>query len=210
MRTIYSVDASMDVAREVASASISIPVKEAWNSASTTCIETGAGVVEGPGVGCRGWVRPVGSDVFPSPGQPQASAAGREDDRRSRSTLDIPPRLGSDFASRLSESSLQCNNLDFLLAGCEGLDTRLSTTLLFFTSEDGLPDRMITRFFVRFVPRLPRADSLFVFLSVLDPPVSSQVLGGFEFVNGDRMDEGPSCLRAVSTVAPGLAVCCPG
>lgn len=64
-------DAHSGSSSRVAGASISMPVKETWNSVSTTSIKTGAGVVEEPGVGCRGRGRPVGSDVFRSPGQPQ-------------------------------------------------------------------------------------------------------------------------------------------
>ena len=48
----------MDVAREVASVSINMPVKDAWNSESTAFCETG--FVEGLGVDWCNWVRLAG------------------------------------------------------------------------------------------------------------------------------------------------------
>lgn len=113
MRTRYSADASMDVAREAASASISMPVKAVWNSTSTASIETG--VLEGLGVGCRSWARPVdfGDSLSRGHADPesQSSTAGSEGDRESRLTLDI--------LLRLSKSSLQCDSLDFFFGGSE-------------------------------------------------------------------------------------------
>lgn len=169
----------MDVAREVASASISMPVKAAWNSTLTSAIEPD--VVEGLGVGCRSWAQLVDIGVFLLRGyvdsESQPSIAGSAGERESRLTWDIPPRLGRDFALRLSKSSPQCDNLDFLLGGSECLDTRLWAPLLFFESEEGLPDRMAARFFGRFAPGLPVAGSLlffFAFLSELDLPTVSR------------------------------------
>ena len=109
----------MEVAREVASASITIPVKDARNSTSTASIETG--IVEGLGVDCCSRARPVGFGLFLSrrhaDSESQLSAMGRDGDRESRLALDIPPRLGIDSTARLSKSSPQCDNFNLLLGG---------------------------------------------------------------------------------------------